>query len=236
MTTGQEQIHDYDSSSRSSKAKKKASEVKDTVEEKLGTIGEEASGLGHEAAAKSKEKVSELRSEAEYKAKNKASEQKEQITSGLHAISDALRRGTDSLPEEQRQYGSVVNTVADKIDDASSYLEDRDVEELTFEARRFAREHASIFIGGAVLAGFAGARFLKSSGDQARQSTMPVPSSYRRTPETSSGYEGVREAMLAEDMRDEAGSRYETEPDLPYTPEPSSLESPSHIQEEDRYV
>jgi hypothetical protein len=76
--------------------------------------------------------------------------------------------GSEQLPEDQRSYGRLLEGVADRVSDASRYLDERDVNALTRDVKRVARDHSAAFLGGAFVLGMVGARFLKSSPDEVR--------------------------------------------------------------------
>lgn len=133
-------------------AKHAAGEVKDQTADKAEDLAAEARDRGRELAREGKER-----------ARSQADDQKDRVSEGLRTVADALRRGRDQMPEEQRTYGKFLGVVADRAEDASRYLERRDVDSLTREMRSFARQHAPVFLSGAFTVGLLGARFIKSS-------------------------------------------------------------------------
>lgn len=153
-TTGQRS-----GSSGDSGVKAAAHDAKETAEEMKDQASDKASDL----AAEARDKGREMAREGKQRARSQAEEQKTRVSTGLRSMAHALRRGGEELPEDQRQYGRFLDVVADRAEDASHYLEDRDVESLTREVRTFARDHAPVFLGGAFTLGMLGARFLKSS-------------------------------------------------------------------------
>jgi hypothetical protein len=68
------------------------------------------------------------------------------------------------------QYG---NSLADKVEQLSSYLDRKEVGELIHDIEYFARRNPALFIGGAFALGLLGARFLKSSSPN--QALIPSP-------------------------------------------------------------
>lgn len=148
--------------------------VKDTVGDAKESVQGTASHIAAEAREKTsqlaehgREKVQELGDRAQHIARTRADEQKDRVTNGIRTFADALRRGCDDLSADQNQYRPLLNTAADRVEGVSRYLEQRDVDALTSDVRRFAREHTPLFLGGAFVLGFAASRFLKSSPDQA---------------------------------------------------------------------
>ena len=156
-------------------------------------VTSKAKEKGAHLAEEGREKAEELAHKAGDMARSRAAEEKDRVASGIRTVADALRRGAKDLPEEGRSYGKFVDAVADRAEGLSRYLEDRDVDDMAREARRFAREHTGVVLSGAFALGLLGARFLKSSGDEVSadrwvsrgySSDGPYESGYR----TSGGY------------------------------------------------
>ncbi|MBR9988268.1 MAG: hypothetical protein KFH98_00865 [Gemmatimonadetes bacterium] len=163
--------------STTDKVKDKVGDAKDSVKdtassiaaaagEKTGHLADEGREKAHEIGDKIQDKAHEIGDTARREARTRADEQKERLTNGIRTIADVLRRGSDDLSADQDQYRPLLNSAAERVEGVSRYLEQRDVDALTNDVRRFAREHTPLFLGGAFVLGFAGARFLKSSPAQ----------------------------------------------------------------------
>jgi hypothetical protein len=146
------------------KMKAKAHEAQDRVSEAASDLRDRGEHLVDEG----KEMGRELADRAGEAARSRADEEKDRLAGGMRAVANALRRGSDQLPEDQRSYGRLLEGVADRVSDASRYLDERDVNALTRDVKRVARDHSAAFLGGAFVLGMVGARFLKSSPDEAR--------------------------------------------------------------------
>lgn len=153
--------------SKTDKVKDKVEDAKDSVQETASHLATEVREKGSHIAEEGREKAHEIGDRAQDMARSRAEEQKERVTNGMRTFADALRRGCDDLSTDQNQYRPLLNSAADRVEGVSRYLEQHDVDDLTNEVRRFAREHTPLFIGGAFALGFAGARFLKSSPERA---------------------------------------------------------------------
>ena len=82
------------------------------------------------------------------------------------AVSRAVRQSTQSLRNNQQDtVAQYVEQAADRIEQFSSRLRDRDLGDLMRDADRFARRQPAIFIGAAFMVGVLAARFFKSSGN-----------------------------------------------------------------------
>lgn len=155
--------------SRTDQVKEKVGDATASVQETASHIAAEAREKGSHLAEEGREKAHELTDKAQQIARSRADEQKHRVTNGIRTFAEALRRGSDDLTADQNQYRPLLNRAADRVEGVSRYLEQRDVDALTGDVRRFARDHTPLFLTGAFALGFAGARFLKSSGEQAER-------------------------------------------------------------------
>jgi hypothetical protein len=92
--------------------------------------------------------------------------QKDRVTLALDDAASRVRRAAEPLRDEP--YAPLAGYAADaatRIEQFSSELRDRDVEQLALEVREFARHRPGVFVGASLAAGILAARFLKSSGD-----------------------------------------------------------------------
>jgi len=115
---------------------------------------------------------------------------------GVAAIRSFARAIDSAALELEGQSPSVARTVhetARRVDSLSEQLANRNVNELLDSAAQFARTQPALCIGGAVAAGFALARFLKSSARQRSGSGHGGSTSYRSI---SSGYPTSYEPTL----------------------------------------
>ena len=97
-------------------------------------------------------------------ATSQLSSQKDRATEGLGSLARAVRQSTQSLRDNQQDtVAQYVEQAADRIDEFSSRLRDRDLGDLLRDADRFARRQPAVFIGAAFVVGVLAARFLKSS-------------------------------------------------------------------------
>ena len=206
--------------------------MKDTAheaQEKASQVAAKAKDKGEDLADQGREKAEELAHRAGDMAKSRADEEKVRVASGIRTVADALRRGGNDLPEDRQTYGRFVETVADRAEGLSRYLEERDVDDMAREAQRFAREHTGVVISGAFALGLLGARFLKSSSDDARgqrwdYSDRELGGGYQAGYGTDMGYTetggydragGYSRAELHTRTRGVSEPRYELDADRP---------------------
>jgi exonuclease VII large subunit len=98
--------------------------------------------------------------------------QKDRATDGLGSVAQAVRQSTQQLRDQQHEtIAQYVEQAADQIERFATRLKDRNVGDLAREAQDLARRRPVLFIGSAFALGLLGARFLKSSADNARRSS-----------------------------------------------------------------
>jgi hypothetical protein len=114
------------------------------------------------------EKTGQLLSQAQQQAVSRLDEQKANAVGGLGAVAETLRQTGQQLRDNDQgvitQYVSQYSeTAANQVEKVSSYLGERDVNQLIGDVESFARREPTLFIAGAFLLGLAGARFLRAS-------------------------------------------------------------------------
>lgn len=90
----------------------------------------------------------------------------EQKRVGAERISDfgrAIHGAADELGKQMPEAASYIHSAARRLEEASSALQDRSIDEFVEGFSRFARRQPAAAFAGSVLAGFALSRFLKSS-------------------------------------------------------------------------
>jgi len=101
----------------------------------------------------------------------------EQKAAGAERVGDVARAvhgAAGELEDHLPGVAGYIHDTAARLEDAASSLRERNLDELLAGFGKFARSQPGAVFGGALLAGFAFSRFLKSSGapgcDQARHS------------------------------------------------------------------
>lgn len=98
-----------------------------------------------------------------------AERQKEAGVERLEGLADAVHGAADQLARQLPQAADYVHSAADRIERVSESLRNRSIEDLLQMAGHFARTQPAALFGGAVVAGIALSRYLKSSSDAARR-------------------------------------------------------------------
>jgi len=118
-----------------------------------------------------KETISSVASQAGGKVTEQLDTQRDRAASNLGSVAQALRQTSDQI-RDQNESGALpvhqyVASAADQLERVSGYLRNTDVRQMVGDVERFARRQPGLFLGGAFLLGVLGARFLKSSGQDA---------------------------------------------------------------------
>ncbi len=132
----------------------------DVVGERTYPQGESSMG----SAERVRETARQAAGSAERTARSALSTQKERAATGLDDIVEVLHATGNQLRDHNRaSVADYADQIADRVDQFSRNLHDRDVGELIADAEDFARDHPEIVLGGALVAGLLTARFLKST-------------------------------------------------------------------------
>ena len=134
--------------------------------ESRGSSGDPAKRAGREATPS--ETGTQVLESAKDAVLNTAEAQKTGGAHHLAGLSQAVHEAADDLGHEMPQAASYIHAMADRLDDASSSLRNRNIEEIVRTVSDFARKQPAASFVGALVAGFALSRFLKStSGTEA---------------------------------------------------------------------
>src|SRR5579871_5520963 len=112
---------------------------------------------------KARSDIAQAAETAKAEARRVANQQKEAGADRLGEVAGAVHGAARSLEAGMPQMASYVHAAAVRLEDAARTLRRRNVDDLMGEVRRFARSQPALFFGGAMLAGFALTRFLKST-------------------------------------------------------------------------
>lgn len=112
-----------------------------------------------------KETISSVASKAGNTVATRLDKQKEKAAQGLGSVAQALRQTGEQLRAQNQEVpvDEYVATAADQIERFSGYVRSKSVREMVGGVEQFARRQPGLFLGGALVLGLLGARFLKSS-------------------------------------------------------------------------
>ena len=141
------------SGSTKQQVKHQARELKEQAKDTAQDLGQQAQDQAQQLASQAREQIT-----------TQLAGQKDRATDQLGSISSALHRTSENLhDEDQDAVARYIGDAAQQVDRLSDYLRTHTVSELLSEAERYARREPALFLGGAMLVGLLGARFLKSS-------------------------------------------------------------------------
>ena len=139
----------------------------------------ETRGSGSESAGQqgrgAREQIREVKDQVVGQARNSLQQARDRASSSLGeskgqfadqfgTIADALRRTTEHLrSEDQERIAGITDTVARQVDQVANYLRSKDAMAMRTDLENLARRQPALVIGGALVLGLVGARFLKSS-------------------------------------------------------------------------
>lgn len=96
--------------------------------------------------------------------------QKESLASKVNQYAEAARSASQCLSGgETNMLAEPARKAADQLERVSSFLRDTDPADMFEEVEAFARRRPEVVFGGLFIAGLAAARFLKASGERARE-------------------------------------------------------------------
>ncbi|CAN5695118.1 hypothetical protein BH24ACI2_BH24ACI2_14910 [soil metagenome] len=129
---------------------------------------EAAKDIYKQAKESTSEAASKAYGTATKKAASKIDEEKINLAQSLSSVADNIRQMGDNLRGAEQTHGvaevtaNYSNTVADKVEQFSGYLEKKDLGELMSDVEDFAQRNPALFLGGAFALGILAARFLRS--------------------------------------------------------------------------
>ncbi len=140
--------------------------------EQVGNIVRGDTGAVKDVLNQAKESTGAVASQAYGFAADKATsvidEQKTNLTHGLSSVADTIRQVGETLRggEEPTGVANVAaqysDTVADKVEQITGYLDRRDLNGLVRDIKGLAQSNPALFLGGAFTLGILAARFIKS--------------------------------------------------------------------------
>jgi len=136
--------------------------------ENTGDLKQSLREAGEKIKSKSKEAASQFKEQGgKYFDQNKT-----RTADCMGRFSDTLRSTADRFEaEEDPNIAHYTRMVAGKLDDAASYVRQRDFSGLRQDTEDLARHHPVLFFGGLFALGLATARFLKASGERMDESS-----------------------------------------------------------------
>ncbi len=125
---------------------------------------DQAQQQASQVTQQAQQQMNQVAQQAQQQAKSRMSDQKQRAAEQMGTLGYALRQTSEQLRgQDQAMFADYADTLAQKVEDFSHELQNKDVEEIVGDVERFARRQPALFLGGAFVLGLLGARFLKSS-------------------------------------------------------------------------
>ena len=132
-----------------------------------GSARETASNTVEQAKQQVGEEGNRLAGAARTRARSAFEHQQHRVADSIGSVAQALHQAADQLSERNEDMvARYTDTAAQRIEQFADSLRDRDLDDLIGQAEHFARRQPELFLGGAVVVGFAIARFLRTSGSR----------------------------------------------------------------------
>lgn len=160
-----------------------------------------------EAGEQIKEHVTGLTDQVRQQATDQLGSQKERLVDSLDTVALLLRQaGEHADLQDKAMLSGYVDKASGQLTQWSESLREREVSQLLEDTVQFARRQPMIFFSGALAAGFAGARFLRSSTQSVEKedgnTLTPAPASTATDlPEFASDQAAFESAMTSGDTR-----------------------------------
>ena len=133
-----------------------------------GEVTQQAKQQGQHLAQQARQQAGELANRGGEQVKSQLANQKHEASQRLTPVQVALRETAQQLRKQgQTPVAQYADRASDQVERFSGYLRETSVDEITDQARGFARSRPALFLGGALTLGFLVARFLKSSSQEA---------------------------------------------------------------------
>jgi hypothetical protein len=117
------------------------------------------------AAEEAKTALDAASGTAKERARRIAEQQKQVGADQIGGVARAVHGAAREIEQELPHAAGFIHDAAAKLEGAAASLRERSVDDLIRSLNNFARSQPAAFFGGAVLAGFALSRFLKSSAE-----------------------------------------------------------------------
>jgi hypothetical protein len=142
------------------------------------TGAEAAQGEGKHLTDRARRKAGEMMHQAEEsardmgeRARSAVDQQKDAAAGRIEGVAQALRSASDDLEHRgQPMVAEYSRQVAEGLESMANWVSRRNIDDLVGGVEDFARQRPVAFMGGAMVAGFALARFMKSSSARRSQS------------------------------------------------------------------
>ncbi len=115
-----------------------------------------------------RDQADEFAKQAKDAARNAASGAKNTTGDALHGLSKLIADTAETVDSKLGpQYGDYARKAAEAVSGAAKSLDEKDIDQLTEEARNFVRKSPAVAIGAAAIVGFVLMRMMRGPNDEA---------------------------------------------------------------------
>jgi hypothetical protein len=143
------------------------------LKEQASTVTESVTGTAAQEVDEIKIAAKEVLADAADRVGSAVRQQKTAGADYIETVARAMGRAAGEFEPDVPQAAKYIRRAGSQLGDLASAVRERDARELVAEVEGFARRQPALFFGGAVLAGFAAIRFLKSAPPKVAQSEAP---------------------------------------------------------------
>lgn len=156
-------------------SKKRQSGSATSSDEQGQQVNGSANGLGEaatEATEQIQDQVVNLTQQIRQQANDQVLSQKDRVVDTLDTVALLLNQaGEQAQQQDKAMLAGYADKAAEQVAQWSDALRGQDASQLLEDTRQLARRQPMLFVGGALAAGFLGARFLRSSAQQETSTT-----------------------------------------------------------------
>jgi hypothetical protein len=114
-------------------------------------------------------------------------EQKDRAVDAVHGVAQALRRTAEGLEGENEALARYAEQAADQVERFTESFRERHLGDIVSDLDDFARRQPTMFLIGAVAAGFVVGRFMASSAERSQAEPTQIANRRRASGERRSG-------------------------------------------------
>ncbi|WP_146214759.1 hypothetical protein [Azospirillum thermophilum] len=170
-----------------------------------GGVGGTLGRMGSEAADHAMDVGRETLGGAQGRIRGLLEQQTGRAADQLGSVAAALHKAADELNRENSVAAQYAVQAAERVDDMADMLRNATMDDMLHRVEGFARRQPEMFLGAAFAVGFLAARFIKSSGEQARYGSQRAgygtvsggSQDYGRGYARSSGFSGTPSRAMA---------------------------------------
>jgi hypothetical protein len=158
-----------------------------SASETAGSLGAGLKDTAQTAAEAVRQQAAQFAEDVGHELSKTSEAQKARGVEAIRQVARAIDSAGEELESQSPQIARTVHEAARRVDGLSDSLSNRNINDLIDSASQLARSQPALFFGGSIAAGFALARFLKSSARQRSNEDHDAAHGYDRYQGGNSG-------------------------------------------------